>query len=57
MTWYDTHQAAVDPDNPAANEQITFDEWNAMTTYQKDKIIGKAVNDAAIGNALLLAQI
>ena len=54
MTWYDTHQAAVDPDNPAANEQITFDEWNAMTTYQKDKIIGKAVNDAAIGNDKVL---
>jgi hypothetical protein len=54
MAWYDTHQAAVDPDNPAANEQITFDEWNAMVTYLKDKIIDKAVNDAAIGNDKIL---
>lgn len=54
MAWYDTHQAAVDPDNPAANEQITFDEWNAMVTYLKDKIIDKAVNNAAIGNDKVL---
>jgi hypothetical protein len=54
MAWFDTHQAAVDPDNPAANEQITFDEWNAMVTYIKDKIIDKAVNNAAIGNDKIL---
>ena len=54
MAWYDIKQAAVDPDNPAANEQIPFSEWNAMVLYQKDKIIDKAVNDAAIGNDKVL---
>jgi hypothetical protein len=54
MAWYDTKQAAVDPDNPAANEQIPFSEWNAMVTYLKDKIIDKAVNDAAIANNRVL---
>jgi hypothetical protein len=54
MSWYDTHQAAVDPDNPAANEQITFDEWNAMVSYLKDKIVDKTVNTAAIGNDKVL---
>ena len=56
MTWYDTKQAAVDPDNPGANEQIPFSEWNAMVTYVKDKIIDKTVDDAAIGNDKVLKE-
>ena len=54
MSWYDPKQAAADPDNPAANEQIPYTEWNAMVTYLKDKIIDKTVNDAAIGNDKVL---
>lgn len=54
MAWYDTKQAAVDPDNPAANEQIAFSEWNNMVTYLKDKIIDKTVDDAAIGDDKIL---
>jgi len=54
MTWYDTKQAAVDPDNPAANEQFPFSEHNAMVTYLKDKIVDKTVNTAAIGNDKVL---
>lgn len=54
MAWYDTKQAAVDPDNPEANEQIPFSEWNAMVTYLQDKIIDKAVDAAAIGNDKVL---
>ena len=54
MTWYDPKQAAVDPDNPAANEQIPFSEWNAMVAYLKDKIINKTVNAAAIGDNKIL---
>jgi len=54
MTWYDTKQAAVDPDNPAANEQFPFSEHNAMVTYLKDKIVNKTVNTAAIGNDKVL---
>ena len=44
MAWYDTKQAAVDPDNPAANEQFPFSEHNAMVAYQKDKINNKTVD-------------
>ena len=54
MSWFDTKQAAVDPDNPAANEQIPFSEWNAMVTYLKDKIVDKTVNTAAIGDDKVL---
>lgn len=54
MAWYDVKQAAVDPDNPAANEQTPFSEWNNMVTYLKDKIVDKTVNTAAIGNDKVL---
>ena len=54
MAWSDTKQAAVDPDNPAANEQIPFSEWNNMVTYLKDKIINKTVDDSALGNDKIL---
>lgn len=54
MAWHDTKQAAVDPDNPAANEQFPFSEHNAMVTYLKDKLIGKTVDDTAIGNDKVL---
>ncbi|RLD17476.1 MAG: hypothetical protein DRI69_12190 [Bacteroidetes bacterium] len=54
MAWYDTKQAAVDPDNPAANEQIPFSEWNSMTAELRNKIINKTVNAAAIGDDKIL---
>jgi hypothetical protein len=54
MSWFDTKQAAVDPDNPAADEQIPFSEWNAMVTYLKDKIVDKTVDVAAIENDKVL---
>lgn len=54
MSWFDTKQAAVDPDNPTANEQIPFSEWNAMVTYLKDKIVDKTVDVAAIENDKVL---
>lgn len=54
MAYNDTKQAAVDPDNPTANEQIPFSEWNDMVDAYENKIIKKTVDDAAIGNDKVL---
>lgn len=54
MAWTDTKQAAVDPDNPAANEQIPFSEWNAMVDEEWNKLIGRLVDAVAIGNDKIL---
>jgi len=55
MSWYaPPKQAAVDPDNPTADEQFPFSEHNAMVAYLKDKIINKTVNAAAIGDDKIL---
>ncbi len=55
MSWFAPQkQAAVDPDNPTADEQFPFSEHNAMVAYLKDKIINKAVNAAAIGDDKIL---
>lgn len=54
MAWTDTKQAAADPDNPLANEQIPVSEWNDMVNEIWNRIIGKAVDDTAIGNDKIL---
>jgi len=54
MAWYDTKQAAVDPDNPAANEQIPFSEWNSMVLELRNKIINKTVDASAISDDKIL---
>lgn len=55
MSWYSpVKQAAVDPDNPTADEQFPFSEYNAMVAYLKDKIINKTVDATAIGDNKIL---
>lgn len=54
MTYYDTKQAAIDPDNPAANEQIPYTEWNVMVSDLRRKIYEIAVDITALGNDKVL---
>ena len=54
MSWYDTKQAAVDPDNPASNEQVPFSEYNALVAYLKDKINNKTVDLTGITNDMIM---
>lgn len=54
MAWDEFKKKAVDPDNPADDEQVTADEWNSMTDYLKDKILGRAVNPAAIADKRIM---
>jgi hypothetical protein len=55
MAWYDTKSAAIDPDNPTADEQFPYSEHNAMVAYLKDTIIGKAIDASAIGDEKIIA--
>lgn len=54
MTYYDTKQAAVDPDNPSANEQILFSEHNQMVLDLRRKIHEIIVDITALGNDKIL---
>jgi len=54
MAWPDTKAPAIDPDNPTADEQFPYSEYNAMVAYLKDKIINKAVDATAIGDNKIL---
>lgn len=37
MAWDDDKSTAADPDNPAADEQLTADEWDTHVGDQKDR--------------------
>lgn len=37
MVWDETKQVAQDPNNPAPNEQMTYQDWNDMVTDQKSR--------------------
>lgn len=54
MAWYDTKEAAPDPDNPTATQQFPYSEHNAMVAYLKDKISNHAVDAGAIGDNKIL---
>jgi len=54
-SWFDPlKRAALDPDNPTADEQFPFSEHNAMVAYLKDKIINKAIDQTDIANEKIL---
>ena len=54
MAWYDTKSAAVDPDNPTADEQVTAAEWNAMRLELRNRLIGRDVDDSNLGDDRIL---
>jgi len=49
MAWDESKQTAVDPDNPAANEQIPASEWNAMVAYVKNSVDADMVDGCHAG--------
>jgi hypothetical protein len=45
MPWDSDKSTAADPDNPAADEQVTADEWDAHVADQKSRVLYGPVAD------------